>query len=217
MATILDVSNVQGFTINWRAVRQAGVEGVFLKATEGLTFNDGRFQTWRKQANAVGIHVGAYHFARPDLHPSGAEEEAAHFCSIVGKIGRTDLKPVLDFETPGGSADWIHRFNHTVRKQLGRFPAFYSYPARIADLYLKTPVGDGLWLASYSRNDGTEHPFVVPAPWRKAIAHQFSSNCRIAGVAGAVDLSHAPSLKALLAHPVVGSIGHGGGGRALKL
>ena len=39
------------------------------KATEGTAYIDPLFATNRADAMAVGIAFGAYHFARPDLHP----------------------------------------------------------------------------------------------------------------------------------------------------
>jgi hypothetical protein len=66
------------------------------------------------------------------------------------------------------------------------------------------PIGAGLWLASYARNDGTDHGAAVPPPWRSYVAHQFSSNCLVSGCGGRVDLSHARRLRPLLAHGLRG-------------
>ena len=84
---------------DWHALKRAGVGGVWLKATEGLTWRDPDFHQWRVAANSVGLHVGAYHFARPDMHPYEAVAEAKNFVSAVKTVGVTDLRPVLDFET----------------------------------------------------------------------------------------------------------------------
>src|SRR4051812_27513860 len=83
---------------NWRVLKQSGIDAVWLKATEGVTWNDPDFHAWRKAANREGLRVGAYHFARPDLHPYGPTKEARHFTDVVGTVGRTDLRPVLDYE-----------------------------------------------------------------------------------------------------------------------
>lgn len=220
---LVDVSNVNG-NIDFGAVRESmGATGVFLKATEGLTFDDPKWPSFRSAANAAGLRVGAYHFARPDLHPYDPDDEADHFCRIVGSIGRRDLRPVLDFEhtaTINGAqmTAWARLFNQRVKKNLGVLPIFYSYPSFISDMRPSTPIGAGLWLASYGSNDGADHPYGVPAPWHKAIAHQFSSNGRLAGHSGSVDVSHAPSLTPLLAHPVIGRLPapHRYGKRALR-
>jgi GH25 family lysozyme M1 (1,4-beta-N-acetylmuramidase) len=207
--TIIDVSNVNG-PVDWAAVRRAGIEGAFIKATEGLTYNDGLFTTFRNAAAKSGVRIGAYHFARPDNHPFGAESEAEHFCKVVKSLARTDLKPVLDFEkdAPGltdpQKVAWARTFNRTVKKRLGVIPIFYSYAAFINSLGATTPIGNGLWLAAYGKNDGKEYPVAAPPPWEKVVAHQFTSRGKLAGHAGYVDLSHAASIRPLLAHPILG-------------
>lgn len=204
--TIVDVSNNNGGAIDFKRVKASDICGVLLKATEGDSFTDGTFADRRKFANAAGLHVGAYHFAHPTNDPY---VEAAHFCQVVGKLGKTDFKPVLDFElgTPNPEDfNWIKKFNVEVLKRLGTYPIFYSYSAYVAGLSLPRTVGNGLWLASYSRNDGKDYGAAVPAPWKKWDLHQFTSNGRVGGVEGNVDLSHARSLRGLLAHPVLGRL-----------
>lgn len=67
-------------------------------------------------------------------------------------------------------------------------------------MQLAKPVGSGLWLAPYGRNDATEHPFATPGRWKRVLMHQFSSNCRVGGCEHFVDLSHTRSLHALRIH-----------------
>lgn len=194
---------------DWRALKRAGIEGVWLKATEGRTYDDPDFAGWRAAANRVGLRVGAYHFARPDRNPFEAAEEAEHFRRKVGWIGRRDLRPVLDYEvrsSHGNDEEWVRVFNAHILSLLGVGPVFYSYPALIEQLRFSKPRGYGLWLASYGRNDGKPHEYRVPAPWRKAVAHQFSSRCRVAGCDGYVDLSRVFQPRAVLAHPLKGRV-----------
>lgn len=190
---------------NWALLKKSGISAVWLKATEGQNYRDPSFQIWRKAANKAGLKVGAYHFARPDLHPYGGKAEALNFYRAVQEIGTTDLRPVLDYEVLGSQGKdeaWIREFNATVKARLSVGPLFYSYPALIEKLKLSKPVGYGLWLASYAKNDGTEHPFSIPSPWTKVVAHQFSSQCRITGCDGFIDLSKVYQEGSVLAHPV---------------
>lgn len=204
---IIDVSNVNG-VVDWHRVYAAGVRGVYLKATEGATFDDGLFQSARRRAAAAGLRVGAYHFARPD-HNS-PKLEADHFCRVVESIGRRDLRPVLDFEQsapklhPTELEWWARSWNQRVLSRLGVLPAFYTYPWYEAHLELAKPIGNGLWLADYSVNDGFLHPAKIPAPWKKIILHQYTSRGKVDGVNGYVDLSYAPKLRSILAHPILG-------------
>lgn len=201
MFTVIDVSNNNGGAVNWTQVKKAGISGVLLKATEGLNFVDGTFAARRAAANKVGLHVGAYHFAHRENDPVN---EAKHFLSAIKTLDANDFKPVLDFELGGPQQTdelWIHRFNVTIKNALKVYPIFYSYSSFIEGLDLEKPVGDGLWLASYSRNDGVDHGAAVPKPWKKYNLLQYTSNGSVTGVSGRVDVSHATTLKGLLAHP----------------
>lgn len=59
----IDVSHWQG-DINWKAVRDAGIEFAILKAggsDKGL-YKDGKFETYYAEAKKYGIPVGAYYY-----------------------------------------------------------------------------------------------------------------------------------------------------------
>lgn len=197
---------------NWYVLRQH-VEGVFLKATEGSSYLDPRFASWRKRANAAGLRVGAYHFARPDTHIGAGDpiHEAQLFARALGKVERTGFRPALDFETlaPIGAArmaEWSRAFSSEVKKRLGVGVLFYSYGALIQSMRWPKTLGYGLWLATYGRNDGREHPFLIPSPWRKASAVQFTSRGRVAGCSGNVDVSRVLQPNAMLAYPFLGRL-----------
>ena len=212
MAVLLDISNNNKIEPNWLLVKRHGISGVYLKATEGMAYNDLPDKARVGRARKAGLRVGWYHFARPKAN--NAVGQAEHFCSYVksaGGVKRRDLRPVLDFEDRGGLTNrqafqWIVDFNRTVKDELGVWPAFYSYSAFIEGLGLPRPVGAALWLAAYGRNDGKEYPVIAPRPWKKWHAHQFSSNCLVGGCSGRVDLSSAPRLLPLLAYPLLGLV-----------
>lgn len=200
----IDVSSYQG-TIDWKRVAKSGVRAAYLKATEGIHWNDPSFQANRKAANAQGIHVGAYHFA--DLYDGGIE--ARHFLSTVKTVGPKDLKPVLDLETNtkrlpvSALRQYVSSFNKTIHERMGVYPMFYSYASFAESIGFPRPAGNGLWIAAYGRNDGIEYPVTVPRPWKKYVAHQFTSRGAVPGIKGYVDLSVSPrGLLPLLAHPV---------------
>lgn len=182
------------------------VQGVWLKATEGVTYVNPTYHAWKDEAEHYGLRVGAYHFARP---ADSAVASARRFCDVVA-VSRRDLRPVLDFETwddaltPAQHETWARTFNNVLIQELGQIPAFYSYGPFIARLGLKTPIGNGLWEANYGRNDGKDYAFAVSHPWRRVIAHQFTSRATVVGCPQPVDLSYAPRLRGVLAHPVLG-------------
>lgn len=203
MLTIIDVSNWQG-EVNWSRVKQDGISLAFVKATEGSTFTDQRFAANRREAEALGIRIGAYAFVKPGT--STPEAQAAHFCKVVGTLRRRELRPVQDLEIGGvqGVEAFARSFSRAVARELHCTPLLYSYPAFLSALRLERPIGGGLWLASYGRNDGVDHGADVPKPWKRWVAHQYTSKGHAPGIAGNLDLSHAPKLRPLLAHPVAG-------------
>jgi lysozyme len=153
---------------NWRRVnsrrhferlRAARVRGALVKATEGATFVNERYRTYRRWALDVGMLVGPYHFAHPSA--GDAQEEAEHFLRTVGRLDQ--LRSALDLEIDPGElrgklTPWARNWNQTVATGLKSGPLFYSYPYFIRHMRPKIPIGYGLWLASFAANDGKRHP-----------------------------------------------------------
>lgn len=210
MLTLLDLSNNNAGPISWADVRRAGCFGVLLKVSESTTFADETFAARARAARSVGLRVGGYHFARPAI--GSAVPEADYFCRMLGKVERRDLHPSLDLETndnhltPAELLSWVRAFQHTVLHHTGVRCSLYSYPAFILEQrWQRTPgTGAGLWLADYGPNDGSDHGATAPRPWRRIVAHQFTSRGRWPGVPGDVDLSHARSRRRMLAHGLRG-------------
>ena len=93
-----DVSRHQG-KIDWKKLSKFRfdthkIEFVFIKATEGETWLDERFNYNWKKAKSYNIIRGAYHFYRPKVHSS---KQMKNFTDAV-KLEKGDLPPVLDVE-----------------------------------------------------------------------------------------------------------------------
>ena len=127
-----DVSHYQA-TINWASVKSAGVAFAWAKATEGVGYTDAYFAANEANAKAVGIPIGAYHFARPSSHPNitganSADTEAAYFWGVVSnyvKAGGSYLVPMLDWEDTSATvaagftsaatmSAWVNQWCNTV-------------------------------------------------------------------------------------------------------
>lgn len=206
---IADLSNNNPSPIGFAAMRHAGVWGVWHKVAENLNFTDPDWQQRATAARAVSLHVGGYYFARPKL--GTAQAAAEYFVDRLGKIERRDLRPVLDLEDDGGLSSaalhgWARGFLEHVYKRTGVRALTYSGPSFVASKrWSKTfGTGAGLWLADYGPNDGHDHGPHVPAPWRRCVAHQYTSVGKLPGVTGNVDLSHASARRKVLAHGVRG-------------
>ncbi|MBO4869923.1 MAG: hypothetical protein J5585_09450 [Clostridia bacterium] len=92
----VDVSHHQG-KIDWETLSSQGVSFAFIKATEGSSYVDPRFEENRAAATATGLRVGAYHFFSFD---STGEAQAKLFCGTVGDA-QNMLPPVIDVEFYG--------------------------------------------------------------------------------------------------------------------
>lgn len=204
----IDVSNNNGPNLDFRQVardsRRTGITAVEMKATEGTRFVDPYFHLWRDTCRAVGLRTFAYHFARPDEHPgiAGAALEAAHFCTVVGKVRPGEWRPMLDFETAPFDPLWARQWDATVRMRLKVAPTFYSYTAAIEGMRLDRPVGDGLVIAYPNES---ERVAPCPKPWRRWAAHQYSWHGHVAGIPGEVDLNWTPNVWGMLAYPARGA------------
>lgn len=189
----IDVSNHQGW-IDWAKVAQSGVEFAFIKATEGLYFNDPWFARNWDQALEHDLYRGAYHFARPSL--SAPDKEAQFFLHTIQNAG--PLQPgdmlVLDMEDvdytsggPYGSAEaWSLGFLEYVEDAVGFKPIFYS-----GSWYLESRgINDEdlseypLWLAAYQT---TMPP--APQPWKVLSFWQYADDATIFGVSGLCDVN----------------------------
>jgi GH25 family lysozyme M1 (1,4-beta-N-acetylmuramidase) len=106
-----DVSGYQPGNINWTPATNAGVKFAWSKATEGTGYINPNFASQVAGAIAAKVYIGAYHYARPGLHPNltganSADTEAAFFWSTAGpyiKNGGAYLMPMLDWEDVGTS------------------------------------------------------------------------------------------------------------------
>lgn len=197
--------------VDFGRLRSGGIAGVYLRASYGRTGIDATIDRKTRAARAAGLRVGFYHYAYPHRNraPLGEADNFARVVRSVGGIGRRDLRPMLDVEdTPAEPflSDWSRDWNREVVRRLGVGPLFYSYGPFVAAMRPATPIGYGLVLAAYGRNDGRDYPVEAPAPWRAFVAHQFTSRGRLPGVVGDVDLWHAPRLRPLLARPFTGLV-----------
>src|SRR5689334_23287831 len=106
-----DVSGHQPDHINWTPATNGGVKFGWTKATEGTGYVNPYFVDQINDAVAAKVYMGAYHYARPGLHPNitganSADSEASYFWSVAGpyiKNGGSYLMPMLDWEDVGTS------------------------------------------------------------------------------------------------------------------
>lgn len=158
--------------VNWTAVKRAGYELAYVKATEGLTYTDSHFGCARLHAAAqAGLYVGAYHFAHPGRNSALAE--AAHFRSALAhgcgsKPGR--LIPTLDLEVNHGLSgpqlvQWATDFCGSLQAHLHRGCLLYTGPGFYDGLPRPGHV-EALWTACYCSGPFKPSAFPTYALWQ---------------------------------------------------
>ncbi len=92
----VDVSHYQG-DIDWQVLAAQDIDFAFIKATEGSSYIDDRFEYNLSEAKKTDLRVGAYHFFSFD---SAGITQAENFISNVEAFEGM-LPPVVDFEYYG--------------------------------------------------------------------------------------------------------------------
>jgi len=160
---IFDISD-NNPTVDFTEAAQAGMLGVFHKATEGLNFPDQKYHERRTQALAAGLLWGAYHFG----HNYDGTAQAEYFLQQV-QPHSTDLL-MLDFEVNQGmTTAQAEAFVQYIYQQTGRYPGLYTSTGYLEQQGATTSTilhNCWLWLAEY--NTVITNPVMPPnwpAPW----------------------------------------------------
>ncbi len=184
----IDVSNWSGY-INWRDVREAGIEVAIIQASEGTFYRDPYLHEFYNGAKENGIKVGFYHFFNPGSSPTPSEQ-ARYFVDTIRGLD-SDLKLVLDLEQTGGLDNYevtrqAIEFLEEVRNYSGLDVAVYTY-TNFAQYNLYEGLGLSeypLWIAQLSE----EGPSPNPIWGNKYVAWQYSDTGRVRGINASTDL-----------------------------
>ena len=183
----IDVSRYQQ-TINWEEVSNMESKGVkigfaFIKATEGITREDGQFNRNWIQSRKYGVTRGAYHFFVPGRDPA---KQAENFIENV-TLEAGDLPPVLDVERQGRLTvaqmqKDVKIFLDQVEKHFGVTPIIYTnisfYTKNFGKQFEKYPI----WIAHYLQPDQPR----ISNEWA---FWQHSETGRVNGITAPVDFN----------------------------
>lgn len=180
----VDVSWHQG-PIDWRALAADDVAFAYIKATEGGDHVDTRFAFNWREADAAGLHRGAYHFFT--LCRSGASQ-AANFIAVVPREPNA-LPAAVDLEHMGPCrrgptmTDIVGEariFMDTLEAHYGVRPIIYT-TREFHDAHLASLEGERFWIRSIGVN-----PRFRERDW---IIWQHHNRGRKRGVSGPIDLN----------------------------
>ena len=173
----IDISSYQQ-NVDFVKVKNSGVEVVYIKATEGVTYINPLLKSQYDGVKAAGLKVGFYHYLR-DNDPI---LEAKHFLSVINGLS-VNCKYAIDVEVALGQA--VTKLSSNVRmfanylisnkKEVCIYTGDYFYANDLNSSVKDIP----LWVAHY----GVSKPDVT-----KYIGFQYSGSGSLNGVNGLVDL-----------------------------
>lgn len=181
----VDVSAHQG-TIDWPALKAAGVAFAFIKATEGGDFIDAEFASnWRRSGRA-GIPRGAYHFL---TQCQTGLTQAQNFIATVPRepgslphvVDAEHMGPCRKGPTVKDIAAELETYLDTIEAHYGKRPIIYT-TEEFHDAYLKGLFPDErFWIRSL-----IVQPRFRTDQW---IVWQYHNKGVRDGVSGPVDLN----------------------------
>ena len=187
-----DVSNYQP-SILWPPVKSSGVSFAWCKATESTTYTSPSFVAQETGAKNAGIFIGAYHFARPSVHPNitganSADTEANFFWSVASNYVKgtgTYLVPMLDWEDTGVTvaagftttqmSQWVNQWCNTISnlaqangvtlRPIVYTGTFFSAPSSTYPGLNSTVTNWPVWIASYNGQNAQSGGPTSTTPW----------------------------------------------------
>lgn len=181
----IDISNWQAGLDVATVVKNGGLGGVIVKATEGVGYVDKSCDKFVQQCIKNGIPFGFYHFARKN----DAKKEAEFFRKNTSGYEGKGI-PVLDWEDDQ-SVSWVNTFVERYHELTGIWPWVYANPWRFKQG--KVNANCGRWVAGYPKNGITDINYgmnnSLPGSYNvgSVCAWQFSSSVRISGYNGSLD------------------------------
>ncbi|MGL5577423.1 MAG: GH25 family lysozyme [Sarcina sp.] len=151
----IDISNWQQ-GINFSLVKKAGIEVVYIKATQGVNYVDGSFKNFYENAKASGFKIGFYHFLVPTIN--GADQ-ARYMYSQIKNLDY-QCKIAIDIEVSDGVRNsninkCILDFANEIKLLTGDDPILYSYLSFANTILDKSVSHLEFWQAQYGVSSPT--------------------------------------------------------------
>lgn len=194
---LIDVSSHNG-SVDFKRVKEAGIDGVVVRGGYGVDSTDRRFHTNVENALANGLHVGVYWFGYA-YSESTAQKEARYCLSQLKRYeGRLDLPIFYDWEydsydyakkqgvtpTKATVSKWVDAFCSTV-ELAGYFVGVYGnldYLNRYFDASIKTKYT--VWVAQWSTRCTYSGSYGI---WQYGAETNLIDSKTVDGVSGVVD------------------------------
>jgi len=175
----VDISHWDG-AIDWAALKKSDITFLYIKATQGTTYQDPMFVKNWANAKKYGFTRGAYHFFDPD--EDGAKQAKLFLDRIKHEDG--DLVPALDIEvaSKGGPEKLVEEMDEWllyVEKALNKKPVIYC-DVPFWNSNVKVDRSDyPLWLAEW---EDYQKPNSLPMGWKTYTLWQYSAKGVVRGI-----------------------------------
>lgn len=176
-----DISSHNG-NIDFLSAARDGMEFVWIKATEGVTFRDRKFASNYQKAGKANLKRGAYHFFRFD---KDGVEQAINLLETVGDRN-LELGVAIDVESSGNPDDIDEE---VIKERIlamveylnlrGLAPTLYCNKTDYYKFLAESFPGNSLWICSFSQDP-------IAAPWT---FWQHNHRGAVKGIKGAVDMN----------------------------
>ena len=180
----IDISSYQR-NVNFSAVKNSGIDIVYIKSSEGTTYINPYFESSYSNAKANGLKVGFYHYVRARTI-NQAINEANFFARVVsGK--QADCKLAMDFENFGNLSinqinDISKAFLETLENATNSQPIIYSNAFSARTIFSQELTKYPLWVANYGVSTPGSN-----GKWDTWVGWQYTSTGTLNGVSGYVD------------------------------
>ncbi|MCB2358599.1 GH25 family lysozyme [Clostridium estertheticum] len=173
----IDISSYQP-NVDFEKVKNSGIEIVYIKATEGITYTNPLLKSQYAGAKAAGLKIGFYHY----LRANDPILEAKFFLSVIKGLS-SDCKHAIDVEVSLGqtitktSSNIMQFANYLIstNNEVCIYTGDYFYANNLNSSVKNIP----LWVAHY----GVAKPDAA-----NYIGFQYSESGKIDGINGSVDL-----------------------------
>lgn len=180
----IDVSEWQG-DIDFKKVKQDGIEIVYIRAGQGFSYEDEKFERNYQEAKRNDLKVGVYHYVTA-RNEEEARKQARFFVSLIsGK--KIDCKLAMDFEYfPDLSKKQINKISLAFLKEVenisGKKAIVYSDAYNASNTFEGEVTNYPLWIAQY----GVEKP-QNNGNWKNWEGFQYTDKGKVKGISGRTD------------------------------
>lgn len=180
----IDVSEWQG-DIDFSRVKNAGIEVVYIRAGQGFSYEDAKFERNYKEAKENGLKIGVYHYVTA-RNVEQAKLQAQFFVSLISNK-QIDCKLAMDFESFGNltksqvneiSLAYIEEVEKLSKKEVVVYSNTYNARYTFDDEVANYP----LWVAQYGVSQPQDN-----GKWKSWVGYQYTSTGRVNGITGNVD------------------------------